>query len=680
MTDGSGIPTTTPDVAARIAPGDGVIVHRRPLTVVAAAVGDPGPLAATLTAIVDDLVDGAELGFAPVAASLQQFVVEHQPAGVAAILDLAPDPIAFLFDQATAVATASVHRAEGRSGWTTVFIEGHNVGLIVGVEASSAAIPWTRLLAGTVHGSGVELNLIRASATVESSDSAATAGDRPAVPPAESVVIGARGPTGEAHDDRSAATMAELQTAAPADEPIEATTDGELADEADPPIEAGADQRTADHPIDAATDQRTADRPIDAATDQRTADHPIDAGTDQRTADHLIVAGVDQRTADHPIEPGVEDRAEDHPIDTRTDDEAADHPIDTRTDDEAADRPIEAGVGEHPDEPMVEAESDGLTTVGPRGDAEADTDATDDHLRDDSGATEPGDADADTDSDDAERVAETPYPSETLIDADLTDGVGLPDPEPVALAEPVIDLVPTIDLVDGPEGEEPRLQPQPEPEPEVATAASAAADPAPIWSWPPGAQPATDRPMPTPSPVDGPSTTDQPMAIADADDGDGSREDGTDEPPEDGRRSNRSGLAALLTQNRQRTEGDGERGEPIAGPPPMPPPPGSAPHRPPPSGRTGPDAERSSPSAPVGDVEPSSAPIAGPPPMPPPPSAPTASLSPPPSSSGSPPQPTDDAQQPIAGPPPMPPPPAPAEPGRSSGDDWPAPADWTEPG
>ena len=160
MTDRVSTVSTT-DLAARIAPGDGVVVHQRPLTVVATTGGDVAPLAESLTAMVESLIESGELDFGPVAAGLQRCVVEHQPTGVAAILDISPDPIAFLFDQALASGPGATHRASGRSGWTTVFVEDDRLHLAAGPGIDLPVAGWSRLRGGTVAGVGAHVSLVR---------------------------------------------------------------------------------------------------------------------------------------------------------------------------------------------------------------------------------------------------------------------------------------------------------------------------------------------------------------------------------------------------------------------------------------------------------------------------------------------------------------------------------------
>jgi hypothetical protein len=148
--------------AVQLVPGPGVVVHRAPLTVaLSPATGDGGPEAAHLTALVDRLVEEhAELDFAPVAAGLQDFVVAYQPLGVAAVLDLSPEPIVFLFDRAVATNAQVTHRGDGRANWTTDFVAGDSVTL--SVAADDSAPGWARLLGGTVQAAGAVVPLLGA--------------------------------------------------------------------------------------------------------------------------------------------------------------------------------------------------------------------------------------------------------------------------------------------------------------------------------------------------------------------------------------------------------------------------------------------------------------------------------------------------------------------------------------
>ncbi len=147
--------------AIRLIAGDGVVVHRKPLTVVVAASGPRDLTAQAITGAVEELINTGQLSFGPVAAALQDFVVDRQPRGVAAVLDISPDPIAFLFDQAAAVGPEESHRGDGRAGWTTVFISGDSVSLVVGTESEYPVVEWSQFWAGTIAGQGAQVPLTR---------------------------------------------------------------------------------------------------------------------------------------------------------------------------------------------------------------------------------------------------------------------------------------------------------------------------------------------------------------------------------------------------------------------------------------------------------------------------------------------------------------------------------------
>ncbi len=152
--------TRTDEAAAVIQPGHAVVIHRKPLTVIVAVENSVrGDSARAMSALVDKLIDDEQFEFGPVAGALQDFVVERQPAGVAALLDIAPEPILFLFDDATAIAGGETHSGVGRSGWTTAFATANSrVELAAGQNPDgddSADHGWTQLREGTVGGGSV---------------------------------------------------------------------------------------------------------------------------------------------------------------------------------------------------------------------------------------------------------------------------------------------------------------------------------------------------------------------------------------------------------------------------------------------------------------------------------------------------------------------------------------------
>ncbi|MGI9594516.1 MAG: hypothetical protein ACR2QK_00065, partial [Acidimicrobiales bacterium] len=142
--------------AAELIPGDGIVVHRKPLTIVISVADGAADIAPLATSLVDELMATGELVFGPVAEALQAFVVAYQPTGVAALLDVAPDPIAFLFDQARVAEVDEAHYGEGRAGWNTVFVAGPMVTLTAGTDSLDHERPpgWSRVIAGTVAGGG----------------------------------------------------------------------------------------------------------------------------------------------------------------------------------------------------------------------------------------------------------------------------------------------------------------------------------------------------------------------------------------------------------------------------------------------------------------------------------------------------------------------------------------------
>ena len=151
----------TPDPFARVRPGAGLAVHHKPLTVLVLAEQRRSELAPELEEVVDDLVATGRCGFAPVASALQDFVVRHQPLGMAAVLDVGSEPIVFLFDQAEATADEVVLRAEGRNGWTTEVIDGPEVTLAVGPPPADDVTDWMRIPQGTVNAASITTPLLR---------------------------------------------------------------------------------------------------------------------------------------------------------------------------------------------------------------------------------------------------------------------------------------------------------------------------------------------------------------------------------------------------------------------------------------------------------------------------------------------------------------------------------------
>ncbi|MFV0523204.1 MAG: hypothetical protein ACK5RL_01750 [Acidimicrobiales bacterium] len=83
----------------------GLVARHHPLTVLIEVPGSSftadSPLPAALLAVADTVAAHPDPDFAAAAEALQDFVVEHQPTGVAAVLD-GPEPILFLLDNAFA--------------------------------------------------------------------------------------------------------------------------------------------------------------------------------------------------------------------------------------------------------------------------------------------------------------------------------------------------------------------------------------------------------------------------------------------------------------------------------------------------------------------------------------------------------------------------------------------------
>lgn len=148
------------DGAVTLVPGDDIVVHHKPLTVVISAAGSTAELAPHATEIVDTLAAAGTWEFGPVAEALQGLVVSHQPSGVAALLDIKPDPIIFLFDEAHAIEGSETHSGSGRSDWNTIFATADDVTLLVGSSASAPPVEWSQLQAGTVPGLGARAKIV----------------------------------------------------------------------------------------------------------------------------------------------------------------------------------------------------------------------------------------------------------------------------------------------------------------------------------------------------------------------------------------------------------------------------------------------------------------------------------------------------------------------------------------
>ena len=127
-----------------------------------AVAGGADNIAPVMTDLVDGLVSSGRCDFAAVAEALQSFVVAHQPMGVGAVLDIGPDPIGFLFDQAQITDQETTHRGEGRMGWNTIFVAGAQATIMAGAEEDFYRDPsdgWALVWAGTVPGGGAKVPL-----------------------------------------------------------------------------------------------------------------------------------------------------------------------------------------------------------------------------------------------------------------------------------------------------------------------------------------------------------------------------------------------------------------------------------------------------------------------------------------------------------------------------------------
>ena len=109
--------------------------------------------------IADELAAADDWAFETVAAALQAFVIDHDPPGVAALLESDEETMVFLFDQAEAIefdddedpsASVRVQRGVGRSGWTTELVTGPWILLRLGLDP---VVPWTELRWGVAIGS-----------------------------------------------------------------------------------------------------------------------------------------------------------------------------------------------------------------------------------------------------------------------------------------------------------------------------------------------------------------------------------------------------------------------------------------------------------------------------------------------------------------------------------------------
>ncbi|MGI9616434.1 MAG: FHA domain-containing protein [Acidimicrobiales bacterium] len=109
--------------------------------------------------LADELAATGDWEFETVAAALQAFVIDHDPPGVAALLEGDEETMVFLFDRAEAIefhehedpeTSERVQRGVGRSGWTTELVSGPWIQLRLGLDP---IVPWTSLRWGVAIGS-----------------------------------------------------------------------------------------------------------------------------------------------------------------------------------------------------------------------------------------------------------------------------------------------------------------------------------------------------------------------------------------------------------------------------------------------------------------------------------------------------------------------------------------------
>ncbi len=112
--------STTMNAGVSIIPGSGSVVRNGPLTLVLAGRSDVG--AAALT-ILDDLASTEAWGFDQVSAALHQIVVDNDPSGVAAVLQLEGEAILFAFDRAEATAGDTAVKAVQDHSYDAVLMD-----------------------------------------------------------------------------------------------------------------------------------------------------------------------------------------------------------------------------------------------------------------------------------------------------------------------------------------------------------------------------------------------------------------------------------------------------------------------------------------------------------------------------------------------------------------------------
>jgi len=141
----------TMNAGASIIPGSGSVVKSGPLTLVLA--GRSGVGAAALT-ILDGLASTNSWGFDEVSGALHQIVVDNDPSGVAAVLQIDDEAILFAFDRAEAKAGDATVKGQGRDGWVTGLAESSPVELRLGSVPFSSPSDDIELRAGRVEAAG----------------------------------------------------------------------------------------------------------------------------------------------------------------------------------------------------------------------------------------------------------------------------------------------------------------------------------------------------------------------------------------------------------------------------------------------------------------------------------------------------------------------------------------------
>lgn len=141
----------TMNAGASIIPGSGSVVKSGPLTLVLA--GRSGVGAAALT-ILDGLASTNSWGFDEVSGALHQIVVDNEPTGVAAVLQIDGEAILFAFDRAEAKAGDVTVKGQGRDGWSTGLAESSPVELRLGSVPFSSPSDDIELRAGRVEAAG----------------------------------------------------------------------------------------------------------------------------------------------------------------------------------------------------------------------------------------------------------------------------------------------------------------------------------------------------------------------------------------------------------------------------------------------------------------------------------------------------------------------------------------------